>query len=124
MVDGRCKREGACAYSESKRRLEARGLRSRYCISSCSPLVRLLPPKFHFGGKGIRTPDFQLAKLALYQLSYAPEKSKIEDGRWKMEDCNLGSAMWVAHAFRVLAKPSRLRGLFEDRCGVTPKPTR
>ena len=27
--------------------------------------------KIH-GGKGIRTPDFQLAKLALYQLSYAP----------------------------------------------------
>src|SRR5262249_10782184 len=26
------------------------------------------------GGKGIRTPDFQLAKLALYQLSYAPRK--------------------------------------------------
>ena len=26
----------------------------------------------NFGGKGIRTPDFQLAKLALYQLSYAP----------------------------------------------------
>jgi hypothetical protein len=27
----------------------------------------------HFGGgKGIRTPDIQLAKLALYQLSYAP----------------------------------------------------
>ena len=25
------------------------------------------------GGKGIRTPDFQLAKLALYQLSYAPQ---------------------------------------------------
>jgi hypothetical protein len=25
------------------------------------------------GGKGIRTPDFQLAKLALYQLSYAPK---------------------------------------------------
>ena len=30
------------------------------------------------GGKGIRTPDFQLAKLALYQLSYAPEL----DGRF------------------------------------------
>ena len=29
---------------------------------------------FSFGGKGIRTPDFQLAKLALYQLSYAPAK--------------------------------------------------
>ena len=26
------------------------------------------------GGKGIRTPDIQLAKLALYQLSYAPGK--------------------------------------------------
>ena len=24
------------------------------------------------GGTGIRTPDFQLAKLALYQLSYTP----------------------------------------------------
>ena len=29
----------------------------------------------YFGGKGIRTPDFQLAKLALYQLSYAPGKN-------------------------------------------------
>ena len=29
------------------------------------------------GGKGIRTPDFQLAKLALYQLSYAPRR-KVE----------------------------------------------
>jgi hypothetical protein len=27
------------------------------------------------GGKGIRTPDFQLAKLALYQLSYAPTEN-------------------------------------------------
>jgi hypothetical protein len=34
------------------------------------------------GGKGIRTPDFQLAKLALYQLSYAP--ARMEDGRWKI----------------------------------------
>jgi hypothetical protein len=30
------------------------------------------------GGKGTRTPDIQLAKLALYQLSYAP--GKIVDG--------------------------------------------
>ena len=30
--------------------------------------------KPHYGGKGIRTPDIQLAKLALYQLSYAPEE--------------------------------------------------
>ena len=27
---------------------------------------------FLHGGKGVRTPDIQLAKLALYQLSYAP----------------------------------------------------
>jgi hypothetical protein len=34
------------------------------------------------GGKGIRTPDFQLAKLALYQLSYAPcEFSILDCGR-------------------------------------------
>src|SRR5438132_3339481 len=31
------------------------------------------------GGKVIRTPDFQLAKLALYQLSYAPCELSILD---------------------------------------------
>ena len=36
------------------------------------PLVEFCVYAFGFGGKGIRTPDFQLAKLALYQLSYAP----------------------------------------------------
>jgi hypothetical protein len=37
------------------------------------------------GGKGIRTPDFQLAKLALYQLSYAPEKKvQTADCRWQI----------------------------------------
>ena len=47
------------------------------------------------GGKGIRTPDLQLAKLPLYQLSYAPKfceakfdyKLKITD--YKFEICNL-----------------------------------
>jgi hypothetical protein len=36
------------------------------------------------GGKGIRTPDFQLAKLALYQLSYAPgaEFSNVDCRLW------------------------------------------
>jgi hypothetical protein len=42
-----------------------------------------LPPIHRIGGKGIRTPDFQLAKLALYQLSYAPEK-KVQTA-----DCRL-----------------------------------
>jgi hypothetical protein len=37
------------------------------------------------GGKGIRTPDFQLAKLALYQLSYAPER--IAEFRLPIFDC-------------------------------------
>jgi hypothetical protein len=37
------------------------------------------------GGKGIRTPDFQLAKLALYQLSYAPEL--VVDFRLPIADC-------------------------------------
>ena len=39
------------------------------------PFVEFCLNAFGFGGKGIRTPDFQLAKLALYQLSYAPSKS-------------------------------------------------
>ena len=30
------------------------------------------------GGKGTRTPDIQLAKLALYQLSYAPSSLMVE----------------------------------------------
>jgi hypothetical protein len=37
------------------------------------------PKAFGAGGKGIRTPDFQLAKLALYQLSYAPCEFSILD---------------------------------------------
>src|SRR6266513_661678 len=38
------------------------------------------------GGKGIRTPDFQLAKLALYQLSYAPERTA--ECSLPVADCN------------------------------------
>ena len=38
------------------------------------------PKEFGAGGKGIRTPDFQLAKLALYQLSYAPAQMIAECG--------------------------------------------
>ena len=36
------------------------------------------------GGKGIRTPDFQLAKLALYQLSYAPQEFSNFDCRFSI----------------------------------------
>jgi hypothetical protein len=38
------------------------------------------------GGKGIRTPDFQLAKLALYQLSYAP-RDRIYEFQLPIFDC-------------------------------------
>jgi hypothetical protein len=43
------------------------------------------------GGKGIRTPDFQLAKLALYQLSYAPVL-RIVECRLAIGDCKEQSA--------------------------------
>src|SRR5438874_7395566 len=52
----------------------------------------MLPPRLAgFGGKGIRTPDFQLAKLALYQLSYAPAL-RIAECRLSMGDCKEQSA--------------------------------
>jgi hypothetical protein len=80
--------------SETQRRLTSafiprRGTAARQ--SSLSPTLRAKT-----GGKGIRTPDFQLAKLALYQLSYAPRKSPsrtgtMVDGRWKI-------AIWGAQA--------------------------
>ena len=41
--------------------------------------------QFFFGGKGIRTPDIQLAKLALYQLSYAPALRNLENEMPKFE---------------------------------------
>ena len=39
-----------------------------------NPDIKLLKS----GGKRIRTADIQLAKLALYQLSYAPERKRKE----------------------------------------------
>ncbi len=54
------------------------------------------------GGKGIRTPDFQLAKLALYQLSYAPCEisilvcgsriANLGGGACDLAICDLGEA--------------------------------
>jgi hypothetical protein len=79
-------------------------------------LTEFLPCK-NSGGKGIRTPDIQLAKLALYQLSYAPcletglggegferVRFDLQDTLWqKAEKCVLPvgfepqglSALWI-----------------------------
>src|SRR5437016_11125624 len=52
----------------------------------------MLPPRLAgFGGKGIRTPDFQLAKLALYQLSYAPA--------FRIAECRLAIADFKRNSF-------------------------
>ena len=53
-------------------------------------------PLSGIGGKGIRTPDIQLAKLALYQLSYAPEL-KVEC-KWAAGDCNRQGRAQVARS--------------------------
>lgn len=48
--------------------------------SACSNQLSYRPDRVRSlenGGKGIRTPDIQLAKLALYQLSYAPVRLLI-----------------------------------------------
>jgi hypothetical protein len=41
-------------------------------FSGCDRLFEVVPSPPKSGGMGIRTPDIQLAKLALYQLSYTP----------------------------------------------------
>ena len=43
------------------------------------------------GARGIRTPDILLAKQALYQLSYGPDKRELDDKRqrWDWEELNL-----------------------------------
>ena len=41
---------------------------------------RWSPGHHQSGGMGIRTPDIQLAKLALYQLSYTPMFSGCSHG--------------------------------------------
>jgi hypothetical protein len=42
---------------------------------------RLHAPSLESGGMGIRTPDIQLAKLALYQLSYTPDMSVVSKAK-------------------------------------------
>jgi hypothetical protein len=66
-------------------------------LAIANPDVRLrhgygatAPKAFVAGGKWIRTPDFQLAKLALYQLSYAPDELSLADCKLRIGDCKFG----------------------------------
>jgi hypothetical protein len=64
-----------------------------------------------FGGKGIRTPDIQLAKLALYQLSYAPGKNiNHPDRAFRGQDTK--TELWVIR-HQVVAL-SRGHGILEQ----------
>ena len=49
---------------------------------------------FRNGGRGIRTPDIQLAKLALYQLSYTPLKFKTLSLADATDRASLGPSGW------------------------------
>lgn len=70
---------------QSKITVEARGITLPLVHPIPFPFVEFCIHAFGFGGKGIRTPDFQLAKLALYQLSYAPDR--IAEFRLANFDC-------------------------------------
>jgi hypothetical protein len=59
--------------------------------------TRIAPRPAGFGGKGIRTPDFQLAKLALYQLSYAPFVNA--DSRMRNVECNHAGEIAASEIF-------------------------
>ena len=81
----RLRRDSLRSSLRRERRLEARDYAPASASKVC-PDCSILPPRpSGFGGKGIRTPDFQLAKLALYQLSYAP--ARIAECRFSIFDC-------------------------------------
>ena len=64
-----------------------------------------------YGGKGIRTPDIQLAKLALYQLSYAPGKLYYPGKSVFRRGCRAKIELWVMRP-QVVAL-SRYHGILE-----------
>ena len=59
--------------------------------SACSNQLSYRPG-VNGGGKGIRTPDIQLAKLALYQLSYAPDTWLFDPARWLVQRPGFGAS--------------------------------
>src|SRR6266542_5083010 len=86
----RCRKTLPCLVvglpSRSSPRLHPQGhKRSAFAKASARQSSLSSKTRAKTGGKGIRTPDFQLAKLALYQLSYAPRQLQIVD--CKIADC-------------------------------------
>ena len=86
-----------------------------YAPASASSNVTLIDSCLNaegFGGKGIRTPDFQLAKLALYQLSYAPFRNSecrmpnVECNRKETRTLRLEERPPSSHYFRTGQRPS------------------
>jgi hypothetical protein len=80
-------RSAGCNIEKLGHALARRVVARRVTVArqKCPPSLKLRRDSLHSplrrktGGKGIRTPDFQLAKLALYQLSYAPGEFSILD---------------------------------------------
>ena len=70
-------------------RLASRG--SPVCRRDPQVVTPLKGPASGSGARGSRTPDILLAKQALYQLSYGPDKRVRQLGcqRWDWEELNL-----------------------------------
>jgi hypothetical protein len=87
----------------------------KFEISNCSAPAEL------GGGKGIRTPDFQLAKLALYQLSYAPLRG-LDDRERQRPNCALRAArarvvLETIQGWRPVARTAASRAMPRERQG-------
>src|SRR6266436_6668893 len=98
------------------------GGKGNYAPASASDnlpfLLKIASTPEGFGGKGIRTPDFQLAKLAHYQLSYAPA--------FRIAECRLAIADFNPESFRSWV-PAFLIGFTataRDRLWLQPEPRR
>ena len=72
-----------------------------------------LPYSGRSGGKGTRTPDIQLAKLALYQLSYAPgyleRKDRDSCRRLRLRGVDLRTFVLLLHRKEVIQPQVPLR---------------
>src|SRR6266853_4219486 len=96
------------------------GGKGNYAPASASDnlpfLLKIASTPEGFGGKGIRTPDFQLAKLARYQLSYAPA--------FRIAECRLAIADFKKLFSWVPAFLIGFTATARDRLWLQPRPRR